>query len=218
MNLQELIAAYRDESDDNAVPPLCTDERLTRFANEGQVEACRRALVLTDSTSALCTISYAAGDATITIDPRILEVRSASIGSEEMMLRTVEQVGCAWPSWRTDTLRNVPSVLIRGLDSGKLHLYPRPAVGGTIQLAVYRLPLAPLVDDEDVPELRLEWHQSLVDWMLYRAYSRRDSEQLDPKIAGEALARFEAEFGTRTGARNEDWSRNGSVANSPPLA
>jgi len=218
MNLQELIAAYRDESDDNEVPPLCTDERLTRFANEGQVEACRRALVLTDSTSALCTISYAADDATITLDPRILEVRSASIGNEEVRLRTVEQVSCSWPNWRTDTLRNVPSFLVRGLDSGKLHLYPRPAASGAIQLAVFRLPLMPLVNDEDVPELRLEWHQSLVDWMLYRAYSRRDSEQLDPKIAGEALARFEAEFGTRTGARNEDWSRNSSVSSPPPIA
>lgn len=218
MNLRELIDAYRDESDDSATPPMCSDERLTRFANEGQVEACRRALVLTDSTSALCSISYAADDATITLDPRIIEVRSASIGNEDMRLRTVEEMGCTWSNWRTDTLRNVPSFLIRGLDTGKLHLYPRPATSGTIQLAVYRLPLVALVNDDDVPELRLEWHQSLVDWMLYRAYSRRDSEQLDPRIAAEALLRFEAEFGTRTGARNEDWSRNSSAANPPPLA
>ncbi|RST54108.1 DUF6682 family protein [Variovorax sp. DXTD-1] len=218
MTLEELIAAYRDEADDHADPPFCSDSQLVRFANEGQIEAARRAFVLADSTSAMCTIGYAANDETITLDPRILQVRSASIGNEEVRLSTVEQVGCTWPYWRTDTARNVPLYLIRGLDTGKLHLYPRPAVSGTIQLAVYRLPLTTLENDSDEPELRPEWHQSLVDWMLYRAYSRRDSEQIAPQLSAEALARFEAEFGRRTGARNENWSRNGSVAHPAPLA
>lgn len=218
MTLEDLIAAYRDESADRAEPPFCSDERLTRFANEGQVEACRRAFLLADSTSAMCSVAYAANDATISLDPLILEVRAASIGTEDLRPRTAEEMGCTWPNWRTDTLRNVPQFLIRGLDTGKLHLYPRPAAVGTIQLEVYRLPLQPMANDADEPEIRPEWHQGLVDWMLYRAYSRRDADQLDPTLAAEALQRFEAEFGKRTGARNEQWSRTGNVSNPAPIA
>ncbi|MNY04584.1 hypothetical protein D3C86_1372660 [compost metagenome] len=145
-------------------------------------------------------------------------MRSARIGSEPLGLPTVEQMACDWPSWQVDTLRDQPSRLVRGLDTGKLHLYPRPSAAGTINLAVVRLPVMPMEGGSDTPELRDESHSGIVDWMLYRAYSRRDGDQHDPRLAAEALARFEAEFGRRTGARNEEWSRSGSVSTPPPLA
>lgn len=218
MNLVELIEAYRDESQDAAEPYFCDDGRLIRFANEGQVEAARRAFLLADSTSDMCSVSYAANDAAVTLDPRILGVREASINGDRLSLKTAEEMACTWPNWRDDTLRGQPTRLIRGLDTGKLHLYPRPAASGVIQLSVYRLPLTKMSDEGDVPELREEWHQGLVNWMLHRAYGRRDADNFDATLSAEALMRFEAEFGKSHGARNEEWSRSASVSTPPPIA
>lgn len=218
MNLSELICAYRDEADDLAEPYFCSDERLTRFANEAQTEAARRAFLLADSSSALCSVSYAAEAAFITLDPLILSVRSARIGTEPVALVTAEDMACYWPTWQSDTLRAQPQRLVRGLDTGKLQLYPRPATGGTLSLSVYRLPLKPMVAETSKPELREEWHRGLVNWMLYRAYSRHDADAHAPNLAAEALARFEAEFGRGPGARNEEWSRSAAVSLPGPLA
>lgn len=218
MNLGDLIEAYRDEAHDHATPPFCSDEQLTRYANEAQVEAARRAFLLADSTSPLCSVSYAADDATISLDSRIIEIRGARIGTEPLALVSGDEMACFLPAWRTDALRGQPSRLIYGVDTGKLHLYPRPATSGTVSLAVYRLPLAALVNETDKPELRAEWHQGLVYWMLYRAYSRRDADRFDPTLAADSLARFEEEFGKKHGARNEEWSRTGSVSVPPPIA
>lgn len=218
MDLGELICTYRDEADDKAEPYFCSDERLTRYANEAQVEAARRAFLLADSSSSMCTVSYAAEDATITLDPLIIGVRSARIGGDPLGLVTAEHQACHWPAWQTDTLRAQPQRLVRGLDTGKLHLYPRPAIGGTISLSVFRLPLKKMVSLNSKPEIREEWHQGLVNWMLHRAFGRRDADRFDPALSAEALARFEAEFGKSHGARNEHWSRDAAVSSPPPIA
>lgn len=218
MNLGDLIEAYRDEAHDHATPPFCSDDELVRYANEGQVEAARRAFLLTDSTSPMCTVAYAANDATVALDPRIIEVREAFIGTEPVCLVSGKQMARFMPAWRMDTLRGQPTRLIYGVDTGKLHLHPRPAASGSIALTVYRLPLVALDDDSDEPEIRAEWHQGIVNWMLYRAYSRRDSDRYEPTLAAESLARFEEEFGKKHGARNEEWSRSGDVSSPPPIA
>ena len=226
MNLGELIEAFRDESDDKARDlngsrndVFATDDTLIRFANEAQVEACRRAFLLGDSTSPMCTITYAANDASVPLDGKILEIRWAADPSGQQ-LSILKPGGCIHPppGWQHDPLRAAPQSLILGIDTGRAHLYPRPKDAGTLHLTVYRLPLERMAVDDDVPEIRDEWHRGLVDWMLYRAYSRRDGDRHDPRLAAEALARFEAEFGRGHGARNEEWSRNAPVHSLPPIA
>lgn len=218
MNLGELIEAYRDEADDKEKPYFCSDARLIRYANEGQDEAARRAFLLADSTSELCTIAYAAEAQTVALDPRILEVRDAWIGGERVSVVTRDEMACYWPGWRDDSVRARPVRLITGVDTNKLHLYPRPATSGSIRLEVYRMPLCPMRDLKDCPEIRREAHPRLVDWMLHRAFGRRDADRFDPTLSAEALARFEAEFGKGHGLRNEEWSRSGSVSSPAPIA
>ena len=70
----------------------------------------------------------------------------------------------------------------------------------------------------DEPEIREEAHEALVEWMLYRAYSRQDIELYDEQKARSALASFEAEFGRKTSLRNEQWVRDGADLDVPPLA
>jgi hypothetical protein len=57
----------------------------------------------------------------------------------------------------------------------------------------------------DEPEINRRFHESLVFWMLYRAYSKQDAETKDAKKAGENLALFEQEFGKKSSAIDEAW-------------
>jgi hypothetical protein len=78
-----------------------------------------------------------------------------------------------------------------------LTLYPAPSVAGTLRLDVYRLPLYDIEDTYDEPEIPAELHMGLVDWVLYRVYSVKDSELEDPARAARCLADFAERFGER---------------------
>ena len=75
-----------------------------------------------------------------------------------------------------------------------------------------------MVADTDTPEIRPEYHPALVQWMLYRAYSKQDTETCDPAKAEKALAKFTQEFGEARSARNETWRRNRVETHIDPIA
>ena len=219
MTLGEIITLYRANVQDEQEPYFCSDELLTLYANEGQDEACRRGAVLIDSTSAACTVSYQPNDRSVAIDPRFLLVMDA-IDEDGWPLDRIEaaEMACLYPSWRAETRRGRPGVLVQGLDSDRLHLWPRPAVAGSIALTVRRLPLVRLADLNDVPEIRSEAHPALADWLAYKAHSRQDTELFNETKARAALQRFEAEFGPKASLRNETWVREGQGLMPEPLA
>lgn len=218
MTLEELITLYRAEAKDDAVPPLCSDELLALYATEGQEEACRRGELLRDSSSQMCAISIAANAETAALDPRIVRIIRARVDGQDVALVSDEVMDGIFPAWQDDTGRSRPTHLVEGMTTGALHLWPRPKDAGTIRLTVQRLPLKPLRNDNDKPEIRPELHHGIVDWMLYRAYSIQDSDLYDPTRAAQALGRFEAEFGRKTSGRNEAWVRNGQGLNPGPIA
>lgn len=79
-----------------------------------------------------------------------------------------------------------------------LTLYPAPSGAGTLLSDVYRLPLYDIDDSfSDEPEIPAELHMGLVDWVLYRVYSTKDSELEDPARAQAALRDFTDRFGER---------------------
>jgi hypothetical protein len=75
-----------------------------------------------------------------------------------------------------------------------------------------------MANDSDTPEIRQEMHPALVEWMLYRAYSRPDSDAQDDAKAKTALRKFVAEFGEKHGGRNEQWIRDGDSLMPGPIA
>ena len=81
MTLEELICACRtDRLDDTVETYHWSKAELTRFLNDAQDEACRRARLLTDSsTPEICRIAVIAGTALYTLDPRIIFVRRAKL-------------------------------------------------------------------------------------------------------------------------------------------
>lgn len=218
MTLAELIELYRADSLDQADPPFCSDELLTIYANEAQDEACRRALLLRDSSSALSSVAFGAGDESVVLDARVVLVLRAFVDGRTVDVVDVEAMDCTRPGWQFDARRDTPQRLIAGMTTGRLHLWPVPAQAGTIRMTVQRLPMKPLRNDTDKPEIRPELHRSLVPWMLYRAYSREDNDLYNDRKAAVHLAKFEAEFGRKASGRNEQWVRDGGGAVPGPIA
>ena len=218
MTLEDMIALYRAQAMDIADPPFCSDELLTLYANEGQDEACRRGQLIRDAASPLCTVPYAQGDESVALDQRIHSVLKAFVNGGPVNVVGADQMDAYMPTWQSPSFAVRPSWLVSGLTTGRLHLWPTPSQAGEIKLHVQRLPLKNLVNDNDKPEIRPETHPALVEWMLYRAYSRQDADLADPAKAAVALRKFIAEFGDKHGGRNEQWMRDRDMHAPGPIA
>jgi hypothetical protein len=217
MNLRDLIDAFRDEATDNGDPPLWSDARLIRFANEAQIEACRRGQLLTDSTSRVCEVAVPAGDPMVTLDRSISNVVRARLASTRRLLQpvTLEYMDSSGDIW--EDASGTPFLYVTDCQTGVVRLYPTPTVDDSILLTVQRYPLDAMAADTDEPEIRTDAHYALVQWMLYRAYNKQDADGFNPQKAKTALAEFESEFGRRSSARNEAWRKSGAVIGSDPI-
>ena len=209
MNLAQLISTFRSEADDATEEYLWGEEEVIEFANDAEREACRRARLLRDSsTAAICQLAVAVGDPLLTLDSRVLFVRRAKLTSRTRVLtpRFLADLDDQVPGWE-DQSGTVESFL-PDYETGKIRLFRKPEATDTLNLTVIRLPLQDMEDpEEDSPEISPAYHRSLVYWMLYRAYSKHDSETRNDKAAAENEARFEREFGPRSPAYDEQWIR-----------
>lgn len=220
MILQDLFTLYRADAMDEQEPYFCSDKLLTLYANEAQDEGCRRGWLLVDSSSSFCTLEYQALDATVPLDRRIVHIlRALDDSGQHLLTVDADVMDVDYPAWQSSPVyQDRPIRLIAGLDTNQVHLWPRPRQSGTIHMTVQRLPLRRLSAPSDEPEIRREAHPALVAWMLYRAYSRPDSDLTDNLRARTALAKFEAEFGPKVSARNEQWIRQAKGLMPEPLA
>lgn len=206
MQLTDLITLFRQEADDTVEPYLWSDDELLDYANDAEQEACRRARLLVDSsTPAVCAVAVTAGDLLCALDARVIFVRRARFaGGRPLQRLTMQDMEDRNPYW-LDAQASTPTVFVPDYETGKLALYPPPAAAGTLRLTVVREPLQPMTDGQDTPEIAARYHRALRHWMLYRAYSKQDSQANDPKKAADALALFEQEFGRKSGAIDEAW-------------
>lgn len=206
MDLRDLMTLFRQEADDLAEPYLWSDDELIDYANDAEQEACRRARLLVDSSTAAVTqIAVVAGTALYELDERVLFVRRARFAGHLPLLRkNMQDMEDHDPYWQ-DAAADQPSAFVPDYDTGKLLLWPTPTENDTLYLTVVRAPLADMNDPSDTPEIASRWHRSLRFWMLYRAYGKQDAEANDPKKAATALALFEQEFGQKSSAIDEAW-------------
>lgn len=204
MNLEGLRAQFRSEADDNSTPPLFPDADVNDWFNQAQEEAAIRAdLLLEVDTDAICQIAVTAGTAGYDLHAKITRVRYASFQITgdaqpcEVDLIDRTKLDKRFPNWRNDTC-GAPRFLM--IEQGKARLAPAPTSDGTLRLEAYRLPLATMAADSDEPEIREQHHRYLVDWALFRGYSRPDTETQDLARANAAQERFETHFGPRPDA------------------
>lgn len=215
MTLNDLIEEYREEAHDNGSPPFVSDAWLTRRANQAEQEACRRAGLLIESVHAMCTVSVTAGDPVISLDSKIINIMNARMSLDSCQIDpvTVSELPFDWePCYGT------PSHYVTDYQSGAIRLYPSPVVNDDLLLTVTRLPLRDMAEGDDEPEIRSEYHNALVQWMLHRAYAKQDVDIFDPNKSARALAEFEREFGKRVSARNERWRSSRHSITTQPIA
>jgi hypothetical protein len=71
------------------------------------------------------------------------------------------------------------------LQTGKLAINYRMESSDKLQLAVRRLPLVDLINDDDTPEYRTHYHDFMINGVLMHMYNKRDAETLDLEKAAE---------------------------------
>ncbi|MFK7941811.1 MAG: DUF6682 family protein [Paracoccaceae bacterium] len=207
MKLQQLIEITRQELDDATAPYLWTDSFLLEAAVDAENEAARRGRLIVDSTTtAICQIDVVAGTALYPLDPRVIQVNRMSFVDEAMPVTPmmVRQLDACLPGWLTEE-SDPPIYWCPDYQQGQILLVGIPTSDATLKLSVERLPLVEMDQMEDEPELRPEYHRNLRHWMMYRAYSLRDSETFNLEQAALAKQMFEAEFGPARPAYDEQW-------------
>lgn len=205
MNLEDLIAYFREDATDKLEPYLWEDETVTRWLNEAQDEAAVRGrLLLDDSTPAVTTIAVNAGQASYQLHAKVYEIAhlhwqpsAAAHRGKAVDLVTREWLDRQHPDWR---VRLDCDAMYAIQTEGALRLVPTPREDGVLTLEAYRLPLKPLTNDTDKPEIHAASHPHLVYWALHRAFSQPDSDGFDPLRAATAEAAFTGYFGARPDA------------------
>jgi len=220
MNLDNLITTAATRADDLVAGKLWSRNEWIEYANDAQNEACRRARLLVDSsTAAVCSITLVNGTATYDLHDSIIFVRRARLleiadGDALTVLKRCHvadldrEVG---PGWQEE--EGQPRGYVPDMDDHVFRPYPTPDTAlWKVALTVVRMPLVPtanetypMEDGGDTPEIRSRWHIGLVNWMLARAYRKQDSQTYNPKLAEAFEVDFEREFGKKSSAIDETW-------------
>lgn len=207
MNLGELIANFRVDERDTAAPYNWPDEDLTRWFNEAVEEAAIRKSLIREEL----TLTLTAGDTGVTIPARVVEVRTARIveAGVTYWLDPTDRYEQDRLNRNWQDLTDRPTAFIH--DDSSITLNRIVAASGELKLECYRVPVHPMADDNDEPEISAAHHRRLDGWVRYRAYMVPDSDFGDKKRAEQGLADFENYFGRRPDA---DHRRNNN-ANRP---
>lgn len=203
MTLAELMAQFRIDADDVVSPYAWADTSLAKWFTEAQAEAAIRARLLHESDSpAVCQIAVAAGKSTYPLHEALYEIDHMGFKATGATLRqpvkliSREELDRIKPDWRDCTGR--VDYAIQADTSIRLAL--TPTSGGTLFMEGFRLPLAPLANPDDLPEIHPAHHEKLVLWALFRAFSVPDAETIDKDRAEIALTAFTDYFGARPDA------------------
>lgn len=209
MNLRQMIDRFRREVSDEEKPYLWTDDEVTDYANDAVDEACRRAMLLVDSSSSVTEIPISIGDHTLELDESIIYVRRARLSSASHPLvpivsRTMDEREPGWEDARTST----PRIFVPDWETGKIRIYPPAAAADTLKLTVARAPTADeeLSSDGDTPVIPRRYHTSLLDWVKHRAYLKPDADTFNPDKAQKFADSFAGEFGPPSAAIDEHWA------------
>jgi len=202
MNVGQFIERFRSERQDMAQPYLYTDAEIVGWLNDAIDEACQRAHILEDATSAFTSFNVTAGTLSTALPDYVLKViRLTADGRriDETSIAELDEKNPRWESQEGET-----QGFIYGRDN-TLRLYPTPTKTVAVKLRVSRLPMDMLsadVETEDIPVPR-PWHAKLFNWVYRCAFMKNDVETQDTNKAADFEARFIQDFGVRENANVE---------------
>lgn len=198
MNLEQLIAQFRVDADDLVQPYLWPDDWVAPWLTEAVSEAAVRGrLIYEAANAAVSQIAVSASAATHELHKSLFELvhlrfqATGATTSSVVTIKSREELDRIRPGWRDET--GTPRYAVQ--DDTRITLVPRPEVAGTLHVEGYRVPLKPLANDTDKPEIHEAHHRHLVQWALHRAFSIPDTEAFDAARADRAEAAFTRYFG-----------------------
>lgn len=220
MTGQELVTHLRESIlDDAAVPYLWSDAELIRYLNYAEVQACRRAHLIIDGSTAndsgtaatagtagqkpLCTLSIIANQSTYTLSPKILQIKRCQLYSMVVPLTgpvqysEIDELVSGW----TGTGGTIGSAGYGGKPTYFLNepgntitFIMAPAENDTASMVVSRIPLLPFTLYTS-PEIETKYHEGIMDWAAHLAYMKNDSDTLNLNMAKIYEDKFIASFG-----------------------
>ena len=195
MTLEDLIRRFRVLASDTKDPPFWSDEDVTDWLSDGQVQACVRGRLLReDENNSVCRIALEPGRQVYKLHRSVYELIDVrikpSIGSSRpLKLVTREWLNAEMPDWRDC---NWPAQFAIQ-DETRLRIVGTIEEGDALRIECYRLPLAAMEDDSDAPEIHEAHHEHLIQWALHKAFSVPDADAFDParaKMAEDAFTRY----------------------------
>lgn len=202
MQLLDLIRRFRALANDKVEPYFIDDDSVTDWLNDAINEACIRGRLIHESQDGdVCNIAVTVGTAHYPLHESLYELSrvwfkpsDGSYGSH-LSLVSAESLDQRYKCDNWKRMQGVPQFVIQ--DDAGIRLVPIPILDGELQLEGYRVPLSPMVNDDDTPEINDIHHVHLVQWVLYRAFSVPDAEFFDPSRAELAKQEFTDYFGER---------------------
>lgn len=220
MTGQELITHMRESILDDATPPyLWQDPELLRYLNYAEVQACRRAHLIVDSTTAndsgtagtagtlgqrpLCTVAVLANTATYNLSQKVLQIKRCQLKSMTYPLTgpvTYSELDDLVSGWigTSGTVGTAGSGGYPGYflnePNNTLTLIQAPSKNDTAYLVVSRIPLIPFTLQTS-PEIEEKYHEGLMDWAVHLAYMKNDSDTINLNLAKVYDEKFTKQFG-----------------------
>lgn len=185
MILTELIDHLRMMLDDTTEPYLWSTAELTIFINRAQLEAADRAdLLIEEGNATYCNRALIPGTAYYILNPVVTEVRNVYLNGILVEKKELLELNEMSSTWQTDTYEE--GVYYFYKTGQRIRIVPTPQVAGTIEMIVKRLPTE-IVDTLDIPE---RYHLDILDWAVYLAYMKNDTDIQGPDAELRARARF----------------------------
>lgn len=200
MNLETLIRRFRVMTQDKLQPYLFQDEDVIDWLNEAQEQAAIRGrLIMDDTTPEVCRIDLTVGTQSYELHETVFEIVNARLRNandseyedNRLFIVSREWLDENMKYWRECTEKAKYAIQ----DDKRIRLVGTFPADSWIDLEVYRLPLCPLMNDPDEPEIHRSHHEHLLDWAYHQAYMVPDTEVFDPEKSRRAEAEFTAYFG-----------------------
>lgn len=215
MTLEDLIAAFRQESGDkprdiggSTDDLLWSDDALARWFSEAEEEAAIRKRLIPDVASVRVVPNQSGYPFTTFFEItradlyRVTDLTTNPVTTErhgcELIIVSRDRMDEIDPDWRTE--RDAPRFLVQ--EDTRILLPALILRDYVLKLEGMRLPLKRFTEDNlgAKPEIAPVHHRFLVHWVHFRAYGTQDADTFDPQRSARELALFEAYFGKRPDA------------------
>lgn len=220
LTLEQLVTIFRQRVDDlpgdivDTSKPwqnddsglLWSNDEACQYADEAQQELFLRRHKKDSTTADITQITVTAGTSEYVFDRRILAIERVkfvdSADKEFVLDKTTHQtLDFERTNWQLDT-DGVVEEYLEDFGNRSITLYRTPKLAGTVFLTVRRLPLLSLSwpTRHKLIEAEYENQYDLLDWMMFRAYLKRDAETENPDLAGMHKILFDERVGERPSA------------------